>query len=310
MVAFQMSRTTANLLLLLAGLLWGGGFIAQQTAMESIGPFLFIALRFALAAIAILPLAIWEAKRAPEHATGWSGLMKKDLRGIAWVSIIFFIAMALQQVGLLATTVTNAGMLTGLYVVLVPVILFLFLSEKPPALIWPCAIAATFGIWLLGGGGFDRFTWGDIVVFVGAIFAALHVIAVGRVASRSKRPITIAVSQFALGAIIATIAFGGARMIDWQYEPAVTSATLYQALPEILYAAWIAGAAAFTLMAVCQQFTPAPDAAILLSSEALFAALGGAIVLGERLDLLGYIGCAILFSAIVLVSFASTKVEN
>lgn len=304
-----MSRTTANILLLFAGLLWGGGFIAQQTAMDSIGPFLFIALRFALAALAILPLAVWEANRATPNETGSTGLARRDFFGIVWVSIIFFIAMALQQVGLLATTVTNAGMLTGLYVVMVPIIVFLFLSERPPALIWPCAVAATIGIWLLGGGGFDRFTWGDVVVLIGAVFAALHLIAVGRVATRSKRPIAIAVSQFAIGAIIATAAFGVTRWFDWQHEPAVSTATLYQALPEILYAALVAGAAAFTLMAVCQQFTPAPDAAILLSSEALFAALGGAIFLGERLDLLGYLGCAILFGAIVLVSFASAKAE-
>ena len=305
-----MSRTTANLLLLLAGLLWGGGFIAQQAAMDSIGPFLFIALRFALAALAIVPLAIWEAKRAPTNTAGSTGLLKSDVWGIAWVSTIFFIAMSLQQVGLLATTVTNAGMLTGLYVVMVPIIVFLFLSERPPALIWPCAVAATFGIWLLGGGGFDRFTWGDVVVLIGAVFAALHVIAVGLVVTRSKRPIAVAVSQFAIGSVIAIVAFGTARWFDWQHEPAVTTATLYQALPEILYAALVAGAAAFTLMAVCQQFTPAPDAAILLSSEALFAALGGAIFLGERLDVLGYLGCAILFGAIVLVSFASAKSEN
>ena len=305
-----MSRTTANLLLLLAGLLWGGGFIAQQAAMDSIGPFLFIALRFALAALAIVPLAIWEAKRAPTNTAGSTGLLKSDVWGIAWVSTIFFIAMSLQKVGLLATTVTNAGMLTGLYVVMVPIIVFLFLSERPPALIWPCAVAATFGIWLLGGGGFDRFTWGDVVVLIGAVFAALHVIAVGLVVTRSKRPIAVAVSQFAIGSVIAIVAFGTARWFDWQHEPAVTTATLYQALPEILYAALVAGAAAFTLMAVCQQFTPAPDAAILLSSEALFAALGGAIFLGERLDVLGYLGCAILFGAIVLVSFASAKSEN
>lgn len=305
-----MSRTTANLLLLFAGLLWGGGFIAQQTAMDSIGPFLFIALRFAIAATAILPLAIWEARRAQPNENGTNGLVRKDLVGIVWTSLIFFVAMSMQQVGLLATTVTNAGMLTGLYVVMVPIIVFVFLSERPPALIWPCAAAATFGIWLLGGGGFDRFTWGDVVVLIGAVFAAMHVIAVGRVASRSGRPIAIAVSQFAIGAVIATAVFGLTRWFDWSLEPPVTSATIFQALPEILYAALVAGAAAFTLMAVCQQFTPSPDAAILLSSEALFAALGGALFLGERLDMVGYIGCAILFGAIVLVSFASAKAEN
>jgi len=305
-----MSRTTANILLLFAGLLWGGGFIAQQAAMDSIGPFLFIALRFALAALAILPLAIWEAKRSTSNNENSWGLERKDVLGIIAVSLIFFVAMSLQQVGLLATTVTNAGMLTGLYVVMVPIIVVILFAERQPALVWPCAAAATFGIWLLGGGGFSRFTWGDWVVLIGALFAALHLIAVGRVATSSGRPIALAVSQFALGAVISTGAFMIARWFDWQFEPAVSSETLYQALPEILYAALVAGAAAFTLMAVCQQFTPAPDAAILLSSEALFAALGGAIFLNERLDILGYLGCFILFISIAVVSFSSAKDEN
>ncbi len=284
--------------------------------MDDIGPFLFITLRFFIAAIAIIPLAIWEQRRTmaaisqadmtAANAAGAPSMINKKLTGsMVVVGIVFFIGMSMQQVGLLATTVTNAGMLTGLYVIMVPIIAFVFMRQHVPTIVWPCALAATAGIWMLGGGGFDRFNWGDAIVVLGAWFAALHVIIIGQTAMSSARPVFIAMGQFAVGGVIALVLFIIARLLDWSFEPAVSYQTLLNAMPEVLYAAVIAGAAAFTLMAVCQQYTPASDAAILLSSEALFAAICGAIILGERLDWLGYIGCAILFSAIAIISFVS-----
>ena len=310
-----MTRTNANLLMLLAGLLWGGGFIAQQKAMDDIGPFLFIVLRFSIAALAIVPLAVWEqrkarASRPVAELGGNAGPPKAGIvAGMTVVSLCFFATMGAQQVGLLATTVTNAGMLTGLYVVLVPIICFVFLRQYQPLIVWPCAAAATLGIWMLGGGSFNALTWGDGFVLIGAIFAALHVIAIGHYAQNTNRPVALAIAQFAIGAVLALIAYLIARVFDWQFEPAANWEIIKAAMPSILYAAIVAGAAAFTLMAICQQYTPASDAAVLLSSEALFAALGGALLLGERLSALGYLGCAILFAAIVVVSFASAQSE-
>ena len=298
-----MPRTTANLLLLFAGLIWGGGFIAQETAMQDIGPFLFVASRFILASMAVLPFAIWEFRKQgrdyPLTGQHWIGIFS--------VACVFFTTMMLQQIGLLATSVTNAGMLTGLYVVLVPVIAFVFLREAQPAIVWPGALVAFLGIWLLGGGGFERLTWGDWVMVLAAIFAALHVIAVGRTVTSSGRPIAVATVQFALTGAMGLAGFAITRAIDWTYEPAISMQTMVSAAPEILYAGLVAGALAFTIMAVCQQFTIASDAAILLSSESLFAALGGAILLGERLDVLGYAGCGLMFFAIAAVSVASAR---
>ena len=98
-----------------------------------------------------------------------------------------------------------------------------------------------------------------------------------------------------------------ARAVEWSAEPALEPVLLAAATPEILYAALLAGALAFTIMAFCQQYTSASIAAVLMSSEALFAALGGAIFLSERLVLLGYIGCAMLLAAIAVTSFATEE---
>ena len=300
-----MSRMSANFLLLVAGLVWGGGFVAQATAMDDIGPFLFMTMRFFLATLAVLPLAILEhRKRGPEFA-----IQGRDWVLVLAVGFIFFSAMALQQVGLLATSVTNAGMLTGLYVVLVPIIAFTAFHEQQAAIIWPAALVAFVGIWLLGDGGLGALTWGDWLVILGAIFAALHVIAVGRAVTGLRRPVAVATAQFAVSGVLALAGFILARALQWDFEPAFSVTTITAAAPEILYAAFFAGALAFTLMAVCQQYTTAADAAILMSSESLFAALSGAILLNERLLPRGYAGCAMLFAAIVIVSVVSAKVE-
>lgn len=296
-----MSPITANALLLLAGLLWGGGFVAQRTAMDDIGPFAFMACRFLLAAAALSPFVMWE--KNAQAAT--RPLDRAGLFSALWVGLAFFATMALQQIGLLATSVTNAGVLTGLYVVFTPMLAFVLAKDVVPPLIWPCSIAAFAGIWLLGGGGIDRLTWGDWLILAAAVFAALHVIAMGRAVKQSRRPAFVAALQFLISGTLALAFFAVARGLNWQAEPAIDTALLGAALPEILYAALAAGALAFTLMAICQQYTSAPTAAVLMSSEALFAALGGAIFLAERLDWMGYTGCALLMMAIAVASFAS-----
>ena len=300
-----MNRTTANLLLLFAGLIWGGGFVAQQTAMDDIGPFAFMMMRFGVAGMAVLPFAIWEARREDART-----ISRTTWRNATAVGLFFFVAMALQQVGILGTTGTNAGILTGLYVVLTPIILLLLLGEAQQWIIWPSALMAFCGIYLLGGGGLEALTWGDGVIIISAVFAAAHVIAMDRAVTGADRPAAVATVQFAVSAVLSALGFLVVRAMDWWAEPPLSAATIWSAAPEILYAAIFAGALAFTLMAVCQQYARAADAAVLLSSEALFAALGGALLLGERLSLVGYFGCALVFTAIITVSVVSARLED
>jgi drug/metabolite transporter (DMT)-like permease len=301
-----MSRTAANLLLLVAGLVWGLGFVAQETAMDDIGPFTFMTLRFTLAALAVLPFAVVESRKcSTDNHLHW-----KDVRPAVLVAVMFFFAMMSQQVGILGTTVTNAGVLTGLYVVMTPLIALVVLGQRQPAIIWPSAVMALAGIWMLGGGGLDKLSWGDWLVIIGAVFGALHVLAMGHAVTGLRRPAAVASAQFAISGGLSAIGFAVARMCDWRYEPRVSPQTLLMAGPEILYAALFAGALAFTIMAICQQYTPPADAAVLLASEALFAAIAGAVLLNERLSLVGYCGGAMLFLAIVVICFAATRVEE
>ncbi|MBN7762972.1 DMT family transporter [Nitratireductor aquibiodomus] len=282
-----MTRVQANLLLLLAGAMWGMGFVAQSTAMDAIGPFLFIGLRFAIACLSVLPVALWESRRST------ASLTILDKRNFVVIGVLLFAGMAAQQVGLLTTTVTNSGFLTGLYVVMVPFLAVLLFRQWPHQIVWPAALSALAGIWLLSGAGKVSLQIGDWLTILCALFWALQVIMIGRSASHTGRPVTLSVTQFGVTAVIALAIASFIEPIDL--------AAIRIALPEILYAGVFSGGIAFTLQVIGQRYTTAPQAAIFLSTEAVFAALFGAIFLGERLPPLGLAGCGLIFAAILAV---------
>jgi drug/metabolite transporter (DMT)-like permease len=281
------TRNQANLVLLLAGALWGMGFVAQSTAMDSVGPFLFIGLRFVIATLSMLPFALRESARAEKALRG------EDWRAFAVVGLLLFGGMTSQQIGLLTTSVTHSGFLTGLYVVMVPFFAVLLFRQWPHAIVWPAALSALAGIWLLSGGDVMELTAGDWLTILCAALWALQVIYIGRHAQNTGRPVTLAVTQFAVcGLVSLTIA---------PLAETIEMSAVVAALPEILYAGIVAGGIAFTLQVVGQRYTTAPQAAIFLSSEAVFAAIFGAIFLGERLPAAGLAGCGLIFAAILMV---------
>jgi drug/metabolite transporter (DMT)-like permease len=282
-----MTRLQANLVLLLAGAMWGMGFVAQSTAMDAITPFFFTGLRFLLATLVILPFALREARAAPV------ALRRSNWLAFGWIGLLLFSASSVQQIGLLTTTVTNAGFLTGLYVVLVPLFAVILFRTFPHPVVWPSALTAMAGIWLLSGGALTAFSVGDWLNVAAAALCALQLIFIGRSAAPTGRPVTLAVTQFAVCGTIALLVAIAIEPINW--------IAIWQALPEILYGGIFSGGAAFTLQVVGQRYTTAPQAAIFLSSEAVFAGLFGALLLGERLPASGFLGCGLIFAAIIAV---------
>ena len=280
-----MTRARANLMLLMAGAIWGMGFVAQSTAMENLGPWLFIALRFTVAALTMLPLALRENMRAgslPEWA---------DFAKFAMIGLTLFFGMAAQQSGLLTTSVTNSGFLTALYLIFVPLLGIILFRQLPHVIIWPAALCALFGIFLLAGGKLDAVAQGDWLTIVCAVFWALQILLINRFAHAGGRPVTLAVTQFVVTAVLGFAAALAFERID------LTAAIL--SAPEILFAGVFAGGIAFTLQAVGQRHTSASQAAIFLSSEALFAALFGALIMRDRLPPAAWVGCALIFAAIL-----------
>lgn len=282
-----MTRIQANLVLLLAAAIWGGGFVAQASAMEAMGPFWFVGVRFAVATAVILPFALAEASRAARPLT------RADRRSFTAVGVALLGGAALQQAGLLTTTVTNASFLTGLYVVFVPVISLLAFRRAPHRVVWPAALMALAGIYLLSGGDLAALTTGDGLMILCALFWSMQIILAGHAVFTSGRPLALSAWQFAIAAA------GGVAIAAFT-EPFHAGA-LKDAFAEILYAGVLSSGLAFALQNIGQRYTTAPQAAIFLSSEALFGALFGALLLGESLTGLGYAGCALLFTAILAV---------
>ncbi|WP_139976827.1 MULTISPECIES: DMT family transporter [Brucella/Ochrobactrum group] len=281
-----MTRVQANMLLLLAGVIWGMGFVAQSTAMASIGPFLFIGIRSAIAALTVLPWAIAEGRRAN------TSLSRSNYLFFMVIGLSLFTGLVLQQIGLITTSVTNAGFLTGLYVVMVPVLGVILFRTWPHPVVWPSAATCLAGIFLLSGGTLTAIKQGDWLVICGAVFWALQVVLIGR-ANRAGRPIMLSCIQFA------TSAFAGIAIASMVED--VNWSAIALTWKEILFTGVFSSGIAFTLQAVGQRYTTSAQAAIFLSSEALFAALFGAIFLGDRLTFIGFIGCGLLFAAMLAV---------
>ena len=282
-----MKRTSAMLLLLLAAFFWGMAFIAQKSAMDHMGPLTFIGARYLLGGLLVLPFALKEYKRIN------IAFSKSDIWLIAALCASFFMGSWLQQWGLLTTSVTNGGFITGTYVFFVPLIQLIIFRKNPHPVVWICAPLAVFGLYLLSGASVTPFGVGDYLVLASAVFWGMQVALLGYLAARTGLPLFISTICFLSAGLMAAL---GAFATE-----AVSLEMLQIGWVEIAYAAVFSTAIGFSLQAMGQQHVPPSNAGIIVSSESLFAAAGGAIIFGDRLNFLGYWGMAILFVAIVAV---------
>lgn len=288
-----MSRSVANALMLLVSLIWGTTFVAQQLGMAHVGPLTYTGVRFLLGALFVLPLALREYGRLQAR-----GLQLDRADWLAWcgLGVLLFLGAVFQQIGIMGTTVSNAGFLTALYVPLVPLLAWLVDRQPPHVSVWPASIGSFIGTFMLSGGRFDTLTIGDYWVIASTFFWAAHVLWVGRVASRKGVPVMVAVTQFVVCGVLS--------MLVALFTEEIVLDGIVAAMPAILYGGLLSVGIAYTLQVVAQRHAPATDAAILLSSEILFAALAGALYLGERLSAIQLMGGVVIFVCILAVQLA------
>jgi drug/metabolite transporter (DMT)-like permease len=187
-----MSRLEADIALLLAAAVWGVSFLFQKSAMAHLGPLVFVAARSAVAALALAPLALREGRRIATAPAPFDFWLVAAGGGLA-----FLVAAWLQQAGLRTSTVANAGFLTALYVVLTPFVVWGWSGRIPGPIVWPAVTLSALGTWLLGGGRFEAFSAGDLLVALSALFWAVHVVVTGN-ASRHRRPLAFTAIPFAV----------------------------------------------------------------------------------------------------------------
>ncbi len=272
-------RLKADLTLLLVAILWGSAFAAQRVAGQLGSVFMFNAVRFLLAGLILLAI---------------SARTKIPARQWLWVSVagtVLFLAGALQQAGLLTTTAGNAGFITSLYVVIVPFVMFVGWRERPHWLAVLAVILAALGAFLLSTGGSMHFAVGDAFELGGALFWSLHVVVVGRFASKFDA-ISFSSGQLLVGSVL-----NFAAGVLFERGSMVLSAPM---LGAIVYTAFISLGLGYTLQIWGQKHTPPTDAAILLSLESVFAVVGAWVVLNERLSTIQIAGCLIILTAVIL----------
>lgn len=272
-------RIKADLTLLLVAIVWGSAFAAQRVAGALGSLHFFNAARFLVAGLLLVPFAARSA--IPRSQLAWSCV----------AGMILFAASALQQAGMLTTTAGNAGFLTSLYVVIVPFVLWLGWREKPGVFAMVAVALASLGAYLLSTGGNFHTHTGDLLELGGAVLWAAHVVILGKYASRFDA-ISFSAGQLLVASALSWLAAGAFENPTFPMPDILVVSILYTAVFSL--------GLGYTLQVWAQRQTPPTDAAIILSLEAVFAALAGAILLREVLTPTQILGCATIVLAVLL----------
>jgi drug/metabolite transporter (DMT)-like permease len=289
----SLQRSHANLLLLAVSLIWGSAFVAQSEGMGGVGPWTFTGTRFLLGSAIVAPLA-WREWRV--LAASGVQPVAGDAACIGALGILLMLGAMCQQIGIVGTTVTNAGFLTALYVPLVPLLTWLVIGVRPHWSAWPTSLGCLAGTGLLSDPRSLALSAGDSWVIASSLFWALHVLFVGRIAERLAAPFLVAGGQFL---VCGSISLCAAAWIE-----TITLAGLRQACWPIVYAGVVSVGIGFTAQVVGQRHAPPADAAIILSAETVFAALFGFFLMGDRLGARGLAGCALILACVIAVQVA------
>ena len=284
------ARLKADLTLLLAATIWGTAFVAQRTAAQSSGVFLFNGLRFLLGALVLLPFVIRERSTHPPKT-----LQRQDLAGILVAGLLLFTAGTLQQMGLQYTTAGNAGFITGLYVVFIPIFLAVVSKQNLRGTTWAASLLAALGLFLLSTGGRMRLALGDALVLASAVMFALHVIWIGRLVQRMD-VLPLAAGQYLVTAVVS---LGIGALVEFDLPAVITNAWL-----PILYTGIFSIGLGYTLQAIGQRLAPPADAAILLCMEAPIAAISGWLLLGESLAAIQLAGAGLMLAGMLLAQIS------
>jgi len=288
-----MTALQANALLLLAAAIWGFAFVAQRLGMAHVGPFTFNAIRFGLGSLSLLPL-LWATRQRRDHRPsrrrqGWGALA---------VGTALFAAASAQQIGIVTTTAGKAGFITGLYVVLVP-LLALVWGERATWLTWAGALLAAVGLYYLSVTENLVLAVGDAWVLLSAFLWAVQIQLIAYL-TRSIDPLPLAAAEFAVCSVLSWI-------VALIFEP-ITWAGIRGGLGPILYGGLMSVGIAFTLQVVAQRHARPTPAAIIMSLESAFAALGGWLLLDEQLGARGAVGAVLMMAGMVLAQIRPKQV--
>jgi len=283
-------QVKANTILLLTASIWGFTFVVQRASMEHVGPYLFNALRFMLGTLALVPIRLYFKNRMPRFKhTPLSTTLKCGF----FAGIVIFAGASFQQVGLMTTTAGKSGFITGLYVIIVPMI-GIFLGNYSEPNTWIGAMFSTIGLYFLCMTESLTISWGDTLTLFCAVCFALHVVLIS-IFSQKNDPILLSMVQFAVCAILSLI-------VAVSIEPMNVDKILI-AGPGICFCGFFSVGIGYTLQVVGQLNANPTHAAIILCLEGVFAALCGWLFLNEQMSSKAMLGAGLMFSGMIISHF-------
>jgi len=278
-----MSKIKTDILLLISALIWGFAFVAQRAGMQYIGPFTYNAIRFAMGGLFLVPFVL-------KRNSSYKSSAKINFKYGIILGLILFIASSFQQIGIIYTTAGNAGFITGMYVVLVP-IFGIFIGKKTFKSTWVGALLAIAGLYFLSASENISMNFGNFLVLISSLFWAVHVLLIDNFAKKVE-PLIIACIQFLVTSFLCFIAMLFTETSTWS--------AIYSALAPLIYGGIISVGIGFTLQIIAQKKAHPTHAAIILSLEAVFAVIGGILILKEALNLNTFIGCLLMLAGMMI----------
>lgn len=294
-------KMLGNVLLMLTAMIWGTAFVFQRMGMDKIEPVTFTSVRMFLAALAAGAASLFLDRHPERSPAERRARNRATLRGGIVCGLFLTAASLFQQIGMVTTTAGKAGFITALYILLVPVLNRVLFHKRCGAHVWLAIAAGVVGMYLLCMTEGFRLTRGDALVCACAVVFSGHILCCDRFSPRGD-PVRISAIQFL---VVAAVSLVFALLFEKPSFAEVRAA----AVP-IVYCGVVSGGIGYTLQMVAQGFTDPTVAALLMSTEAVFAAAGGALLLHERMSGREILGCVIMFTAIILVQLPAPGPEK
>lgn len=281
-------RVKGNILLFITAIIWGLAFTAQRLGGEILGAFSFNSIRFLLGALSLIPIIIFFNTKSKRDS------FIRDFKNVIPAGIllgfVLFLASALQQFGIMHTSVGNTAFITGLYLVFVP-LMGIFFKHKLNKQICFSSLIAVIGLYFLTIDKSLSINSGDLLVLIGALFWAVHILLISHFV-KIHDALKISFVQF-----LSCSFFSGIMAICFE---TTNLSMVKEALVPLLYGGFMSVGIAYTLQVVGQKYAKPSHSAIILSLETVFGALGAAIILSEKLSPGGYLGAGLMFSGMML----------
>ncbi len=288
----------AHLLLIMIAAIWGSGFVAQRAGMETLGPLSFNAARFVLAILSLLPVWWYQQQRLRRETEQTVEYGTVFWAGGLLAGTVMFAGFTLQQMGLQYTTAGNAGFITSIYIVLVP-LLGLLLGQTTRLYTWVGIGLAVVGLYNLSIGPDFSINQGDWLELLGSFFWAVHVLTLGWLSPRLKDLVGLSILQFVVAACWAIITAQWLEQPHW--------ADFVTAAVPLLYSGFIVSGLGFTLQLVAQRTVSSSVAALILSGEAVFALIAGWLFLGEDVGSKQLFGCSLMLAGMLISQWPEKK---